>query len=88
MHRWQNWRRGCRTVAVPWHDARGDSNGGRAAREVQRRWSARQAPDGDFIMFGDGSLSVMSLLRSSPAGRLGDLRAERWQWAEILRATA
>ncbi|HEY6788295.1 MAG TPA: hypothetical protein VI365_13400 [Trebonia sp.] len=62
--------------------------GGRAAREVQRRWSARQAPDGDFIMFADGSLSVMSLLRSSPAGRLGDLRAERWQWAEILRATA
>jgi hypothetical protein len=65
-----------------------DSTGSTAAREVQRRWRAREAPDGDFIMFADGSLSVMSLLRSSPSDRLGDLRAERWQWAELLRATA
>lgn len=33
---------------------------------VQDRWRAREAPDGDFIMFGDGSLSVMNLMRFSP----------------------
>ncbi|MFC5031861.1 hypothetical protein ACQFX6_02020 [Streptomyces sp. DSM 41987] len=55
---------------------------------VQDRWRAREAPDGDFIMFGDGSLSVMNLMRFSPADRLHDRRAEDWQWWEVLRATA
>ncbi|MFJ3518833.1 MULTISPECIES: hypothetical protein [unclassified Streptomyces] len=57
------------------------------AREVHHRWRAREAPDGDFIMFSDGSLSVMDLLRLSPPDRLDDVRAERWQWNELLRAT-
>ncbi|MEU0397003.1 hypothetical protein ABZ208_30300 [Streptomyces sp. NPDC006208] len=39
-------------------------------------------------MFSDGSLSVMDLVRFSPAGRLHDIGAERWQWWEVLRATA
>ncbi|MFD9080835.1 hypothetical protein [Streptomyces erythrochromogenes] len=55
---------------------------------VHDRWRAREAPYGDFIMFGDGSLSVMSLMRFSPADRLDDLRAENWQWWHLLRATA
>ncbi|WP_328740764.1 hypothetical protein OHA91_35860 [Streptomyces erythrochromogenes] len=41
---------------------------------VQDRWRAREAPYGDFIMFGDGSLSVMSFMRSSPADQLHDMR--------------
>ncbi|MGY4387515.1 hypothetical protein ACVWXB_000814 [Streptomyces sp. TE12347] len=57
------------------------------AHQVQRRWRAREAPDGDFIVFADGSLSVMDLLRLSPPDRVGDVRAERWQWVEALRAT-
>ncbi|WP_370026807.1 hypothetical protein [Planotetraspora sp. GP83] len=59
-----------------------------AAYEVHRRWRAREAPDGEFIMFADGSLSVMRLMRFSPPGQLNDLQAERWQWVEVLRATA
>lgn len=59
-----------------------------SACEVHRRWRAREAPDGDFILFADGSLSVMSLLRLWSAGQLSDPRAERWQWVERLRATA
>lgn len=55
---------------------------------VHDRWRAREAPHGDFIMFSDGSLSVMELVRFSPAGRLHDMRAEDWQWHEVLRATA
>ncbi|MFE9636322.1 hypothetical protein [Streptomyces sp. NPDC006463] len=55
---------------------------------VHDRWRAREAPHGDFIMFSDGSLSVMELVRFSPAGRLRDMRAEDWQWWEVLRATA
>lgn len=55
---------------------------------VRDRWRAREAPYGDFIMFGDGSLSVMSLMRFSPAGRLHDMRAENWQWWHLLQATA
>ncbi len=55
---------------------------------VRDRWHAREAPYGDFVMFSDGSLSVMELLRFSPAGRLHDMRAEKWQWREALRATA
>ncbi|MFD9500166.1 hypothetical protein [Streptomyces sp. NPDC060035] len=55
---------------------------------VHDRWRAREAPYGDVIMFADGSLSVMSLTRFSPAGRLHDMRAEDWQWWEVLRATA
>jgi hypothetical protein len=65
-----------------------DTSGMATAFEVQRRWRAREAPDGDFIMFADGSLSVMSLLCVSPAGQRSDPRAGRWQWAELLRATA
>ncbi|MER8105814.1 hypothetical protein [Kitasatospora sp. NPDC094016] len=55
---------------------------------VHERWRARQAPHGDFIVFGDGSLSVMRLMRFSPSGRLHDLRAQQWSWWELLRATA
>ncbi|MDX3540196.1 hypothetical protein PV721_39025 [Streptomyces sp. MB09-01] len=54
---------------------------------VHARWRTREAPHGDFIIFSDGSLSVMELVRSSPAGRLHDMRAETWQWWEVLRAT-
>lgn len=57
-------------------------------RQVPERWRAREAPYGDFIVFSDGSLSVMSLMRFSPADRRDDPRAEDWQWWEILRATA
>ncbi|MBO0916431.1 hypothetical protein ACGFR8_36720 [Streptomyces brevispora] len=56
--------------------------------QVHERWRAREAPDGDFIMFSDGSLSVMELVRSSPHDRLHDPRAQTWQWRELLRATA
>jgi len=55
---------------------------------VQARWRAREAPYGDFVLFSDGSLSVMKLIRFSPADRLHDPRAEHWQWWEVLRATA
>ncbi|WP_063351699.1 hypothetical protein [Streptomyces sp. MJM8645] len=55
---------------------------------VHERWRAREAPHGDFIMFGDGSLSVMQLMRFSPAGRRHDPRAQQWSWGELLRATA
>lgn len=55
---------------------------------VHDRWRIREAPYGDFIVFSDGSLSVMELVRFSPAGRLHDMRAEDWQWREVLRATA
>lgn len=59
-----------------------------AAYEVQRRWRAREAPDGDFIVFADGSLSVMQLMRFSRPGRPHDRQTEEWQWVELLRATA
>lgn len=59
-----------------------------AAYEVHRRWRAWEASDGDFIVFADGSLSVMDLRCLSLPGRLNDLRAERWEWVELLRATA
>jgi hypothetical protein len=59
-----------------------------AAYEVHRRWRAREAPDGDFIVFADGSLSVMRLMRFSQPGQLHGLQAEKWQWVELLRATA
>ncbi|MFD4767455.1 hypothetical protein [Streptomyces niveus] len=55
---------------------------------VHDRWRAREAPDGDFVMFSDGSLSVMALTRFCPPGRLHDVRAEEWRWREVLRATA
>lgn len=56
-----------------------------SADEVHRRWCAREAPDGDFIVFADGSLSVMDYLVICPA----DSHAgERRKWQEILRATA
>lgn len=58
------------------------------AEPVHDRWRAREAPCGDFIMYADGSLSVMELVRLAPAGRLHDMRAEDWQWWEVLRATA
>ncbi|GAA2412602.1 hypothetical protein GCM10010191_22650 [Actinomadura vinacea] len=60
-----------------------------AAHQVHRRWRAREAPDGDFIMFADGSLIVMDLLRFlPPPGQPEQPQAERWQWIELLRATA
>ncbi|WP_424642569.1 hypothetical protein [Embleya sp. AB8] len=55
---------------------------------VHERWRARLAPYGDFIVFGDGSLSVMSLMRYAHPDRPDDLRTERWHWWEVLRATA
>ncbi|AJT67551.1 hypothetical protein T261_5935 [Streptomyces lydicus] len=55
---------------------------------VHDRWRAWEAPDGDFIVFSDGSLSVMELVRTSPHDRLNDRRAEEWYWQEILRSTA
>ncbi|WP_314171819.1 hypothetical protein [Streptomyces winkii] len=58
-----------------------------AAREVRRRWRAREAPDGDFVMFGDGSLRVMDLLRLRSPGQVEEPQAEHWQWIELLRAT-
>lgn len=45
--------------------------------DVQARWRARQAPDCDLIVFGDGTLSVMEL-SATPT---------QWEWSEILRAT-
>ncbi|MFB7368972.1 hypothetical protein ACFC0D_03910 [Streptomyces sp. NPDC056222] len=57
------------------------------AHQVHRRWRAWEAPDGDFITFADGSLSVMSLVRLSPPGQHDNARSERWQWVEQLRAT-
>ncbi|OKJ77606.1 hypothetical protein [Streptomyces sp. CB02460] len=57
------------------------------ARLVHRRWRDREAPDGDVIVFADGSLRVMDLLRTQPPGGSGDPRAESWHWLEILRAT-
>ncbi|MFD7874283.1 hypothetical protein ACFV5G_09195 [Streptomyces sp. NPDC059766] len=57
------------------------------ARQVHHRWRVREVPDGDFVVFADGSLSVMSLVRLSPPGQPDSLRAERWQWIEHLRAT-
>lgn len=58
------------------------------ARQVHRRWRDREAPDGDFIVFADGSLVVMDLLRMQPPDRLDDPQAESWHWVETLRATA
>ncbi|MER6317164.1 hypothetical protein ABT237_25875 [Streptomyces sp. NPDC001581] len=69
-------------VGVSSFDAIPDTN------QVRGRWKAREAPFGDFIVFSDGSLSVMSLMRFSPPDRQDDPRAEDWQWREILRATA
>lgn len=46
--------------------------------DVQARWRAREAPDGELIVFGDGTLSVMEFQEfAAPA---------RWEWREILRA--
>jgi hypothetical protein len=59
-----------------------------SADEVRRRWRAGEAPDGDFIVFADGSLSVMRLTRYCPAARPDNRRAERWEWDEILWTTA
>ncbi|MGQ4489090.1 hypothetical protein ACN6LM_006687 [Streptomyces sp. SAS_281] len=64
-----------------------DSVAGPMARLVHRRWRDREAPDGDFIVFADGSLRVMDLLRAQPPDRPGDPWAESWHWLEILRAT-
>ncbi|MFB7918390.1 hypothetical protein [Streptomyces sp. NPDC056061] len=56
-------------------------------RQVRRRWRDREAPDGDFIVFADGSLTVMDLLRMRAHDRPDDPRAEEWHWIEALRAT-
>jgi hypothetical protein len=58
-----------------------------AADQAHRRWRAREAPDGDFVLFGDGSLVVMDLLRLRPPSGSEEPPAERWQWVELLRAT-
>ncbi|WEV26420.1 hypothetical protein OYE22_15330 [Streptomyces sp. 71268] len=58
-----------------------------AAREIQRRWRAREAPDGDFIVFADGSLHVMDLVRLVPHDQTDNPRAYEWHWYERLRAT-
>ncbi|APU16371.1 MULTISPECIES: hypothetical protein [Actinoalloteichus] len=48
--------------------------------QVQQRWQARQAPDGDFIVFADGSLSAMEFERF--------VEPVRFRWWETLRAEA
>ncbi|MCO6004922.1 hypothetical protein NE236_08005 [Actinoallomurus purpureus] len=46
--------------------------------DVQARWRAREAPDGDLILFGDGTLSVMEFHEfADPI---------RWEWSEVVRA--
>ncbi|WP_344587962.1 hypothetical protein [Actinomadura vinacea] len=45
---------------------------------MQARWRARQAPDGDLVLLGDGSLSVMELQVYADLAR--------WDWWEIVRA--
>jgi hypothetical protein len=55
---------------------------------VHERWRNREAPDGDFIVYSDGSLSVMSLLRLRAHDKRHDPWSEAWHWSEILRATA
>lgn len=59
----------------------------RDANQVQDRWQAQEAPYGDFIMYADGSLSVMSLMRFFAHDRRHDLRSHDWQWSELLRAS-
>jgi hypothetical protein len=49
-----------------------------ASDVVRRRWRAREAPDGDFVVFGDGSIVVMELVCFRPPGG--------WRWIEVLRA--
>lgn len=43
--------------------------------DVRACWRARQAPDGDLVLFGDGTLAVMELADSP-----------RWEWRETVRA--
>ncbi|MFE7616131.1 hypothetical protein [Streptomyces sp. NPDC057496] len=57
------------------------------AREVHRRWRDREAPDGDFIVFADGSLRVMNLLCLQSPDLPDGPGAEGWHWTESLRAT-
>ena len=54
---------------------------------VHERWRNREAPDGDFIVYSDGSLSVMSLVRLRAHDQRHDPRSEDWHWSETLRAT-
>ncbi|MBB4951172.1 hypothetical protein F4556_006707 [Kitasatospora gansuensis] len=51
--------------------------------QVQARWRAREAPSGDFVMFADGSLTVMELVRFSSHNG-----PDSYLWRELLRATA
>ncbi|MFF9352677.1 hypothetical protein [Streptomyces sp. NPDC014734] len=60
---------------------------GTMAQRVRSRWRDREAPDGDFIMFADGSLTVMDLLRMRSSDRPDGPGAEEWHWIEALRAT-
>jgi hypothetical protein len=47
--------------------------------DVQARWRGRQAPDGDFVVLGDGTLVVMELRKfTEPVS---------WEWAELARAS-
>ncbi|MFE6667116.1 hypothetical protein ACFVFH_26595 [Streptomyces sp. NPDC057697] len=54
---------------------------------VQRRWRDREAPDGDFIVFADGSLLVMNLLCLQSSDPLDGAGSSTWHWTECLRAT-
>lgn len=64
-----------------------DSAAAAMARQVRGRWRDREAPDGDFIVFADGSLTVMDLLRMQSPERLDDPQSESWHWVEVLRTT-
>ena len=46
--------------------------------DVQACWRARQAPEGDFVVLGNGTLFVMELHKF--------LDPVRWEWSELLRA--
>ncbi|MGW4532287.1 HD domain-containing protein [Nocardia sp. NPDC004340] len=58
-------------------------------RQVLERWRAREAPDGDSIVFADGTLVTMALVRSrfhQPKGE--PPKPDKWYWQEDFRATA
>ncbi|MFF0633718.1 HD domain-containing protein [Nocardia sp. NPDC004151] len=58
-------------------------------RQVLERWRGREAPDGDSIVFGDGTLVTMSLVRrrfQQPGG--GVSKPDEWFWQEHFRASA
>ncbi|MEU1204895.1 HD domain-containing protein [Nocardia sp. NPDC005825] len=59
------------------------------ARQVLERWRAREAPDGDSIVFADGTLLTMTLVQRSFHQPDGEPRKpDKWFWQEDFRATA